>query len=45
MWVNVGIWIRNYMNFGNKVGNEEYMNFGGNLKRAATANILTDNVQ
>jgi len=37
--VDVELWIRNYVNFEDKVG---YMNFGGNFERTATANILTD---
>jgi len=39
------IWIRNYVNFGDKVGDGEYMNFGGNCERAATAVVLTDIMQ
>jgi len=40
--VNVEIWIRNYVNFEDKVGNGENMDFGGNFERAATAIVLTD---
>jgi len=38
----VELWIGNYVNFGDKVENGKYMDFGGNFERVATAIVLTD---